>query len=474
MALRGQIPEGQATWPDPLLGINLRESEENLKDYESRLMQNCEYYGATRIRRGSQRINGTALSASHRIRGGQMYYYGGAAQQKKNLVAYSNRISALSGSGTESILTSSMTADQDMYISTWPITDKAYFANKVDVLSSYDGTTWATVGGTNIPTPRSYVIPILDRLMCVTVNGIERTNPRVDSVWSHNSSWATLRPSQPGLFTALAPASIKSTDSIYDGALAFQERAYYIITGTDFGNDVTSASASTGEDAAIRLLDPTVGTNSPYSICTVPGIGIFWFTSDCNIFWIPEGQLKGRFVGDKIQSTVATQGIESCNLAALSQVWITYFDRMLMVSIPLGSNTYPTVQFWMDMRSMMEYPDRGPVWYGPMTGQSLSRCWVGNQQGDNLVFGGEGNPSTGAFVYQLRVPGRFTDAQGLADIPIQMSYQTPFKSFGTPSREKYIQAIHLDMNSYSGQATLDLLDLDGTLATDVPIVAVGN
>lgn len=473
MALRGQIPESQATWPDPLLGINLRDSEENLGDYESRLMQNCEYYGAVRMRRGSQRLNATQLGTS-RIRGAAMYYFGGSAQQKKNLLAYGTKLVTLSGSGTETVLTSGMTNDQDTYISTWPITDKAYFANKADVLSSYDGTTWSTVGGTNIPTPRSFVVPILDRLMCVTTNGIERTNPRSDSVWSSNSSWATLRPSQPGLFTALASASIKSTDSIYDGALAFQERAYYLITGTDFGNDVTSGSASTGEDAAIRLLDPTVGTNSPYSVCTVPGIGIFWFTSDCNVYWIPEGGLIGRFVGDKIQSTVATQGIESCNLAALGQVWMTYFDRILMLGIPLGSNTYPTVQFWMDMKAMMDNPQKGPVWYGPMTGQSLSRCWVANQQGDNKVFGGEGNPANGTFAYQLRVPGRYTDAVGLADTAISMSYRTPFKAFGTPSREKYVQAIHLDMNSYSGQATLDLLDLDGTLASDVPIQAVGS
>ena len=145
-----------------------------------------------------------------------------------------------------------------------------------------------------------------------------------------------------------------------------------------------------------------------------------------------------------------------------------------MVGIPLGSNTYPTVQYWMDMKAMMDRPDKGPVWYGPMTTQSLSRVWVGNQQGDNILFGGEGDPANGAFVYQLRVPGRFTDAQGTADLPIQMRYQTPFKAFGSPSREKYIQAVHLDMNSYSGQATLDILDLDGTLAEGVPIVPVGS
>jgi len=96
MALRGQISEKQATWPDPLLGINLRDSEENLGDYESRLMQNCEYYGATRMRRGSQRINATSLGAK-RIRGGSMYFFGGnfLAPVEAALVFLKQRLNAL-------------------------------------------------------------------------------------------------------------------------------------------------------------------------------------------------------------------------------------------------------------------------------------------------------------------------------------------------------------------------------------------
>jgi hypothetical protein len=107
-----------------------------------------------------------------------------------------------------------------------------------------------------------------------------------------------------------------------------------------------------------------------------------------------------------------------------------------------------------------------------MIGQTVGRVWVENQQGDNKLMGGEGNASTGAFVYQLRVPGKFTDAIGLVDTAIDMSYQTPFKSFGVPSREKYVQAVHMDLNAFSGSATLDLLDLDGTLASGLPILAV--
>ena len=469
--LRNQISESAASYAEPVLGVHLRDSEENLKDGEARLMQNCEFYGGVRIRRGSQRITPASLG-SYRVLGGTKFYYGGSNPQSKRLVAYNNRISVISDTGAETILTSGMTAGFDTYFKTWSIQDSVYVSNSIDTLRKYDGTTFSTVAGTNIPVPRSAVIPVVDRLLCITTNGVERTSPRVDTTWSANSSWATLRPQSPGLFTALHPYTLRGTDTLYSGAIAFQERAHYLITGTDYGTDASAGTASVGEDASIQLLDPIVGTNSPDSVCTVPGIGMFWFTPDLNVYWLPEGTLQGRFVGDKIQSTVSTPGIESTYTGALKQVWMAYFDHMLVLGIPLGTNTYASTQWWMDMRALRNQPDRGPVWYGPMTGQTVGRVWVENQQGDNRLVGGEGNAGTGCYLYQIRVPNRFTDAVGITDTAITMAYQTPFKSFGIPSREKYVQAVHMDLNSFSGTATLDLLDLDGTLASGLPVVAV--
>lgn len=468
--LRRQIPESQAAWADPVNGVNLRESAENLGDGDAALMQNCEYYGTTRIRRGSAHVNALSMGAVP-IKGGHKFYHGGLNPTSKRLIAYSNRISILADTGTETMLNSGMTANQDTYFTTWSITDSCYIANKVDTLRKYDGTTFSTVTGTNVPIARTGVVPVLDRLMCITQSGIERTDPRVDNIWSNNSSWATLRPQRPGLFTALAPYTLRGTDTLYPGAIALQERAYYLITGTNFGDNVLSSVASVGMDASIRLLDPTVGTASPDSVCTVPGIGMFWFTTDLNVYWLPEGSLTGQYVGDKIQSTGNVAGIESTNKAQLSQVWMTYWDHILMLGIPLGTNSYASTQWWMDMR-----PLRGSkpsiVWYGPMIGQTVGRVWVENQQGDNKLMGGEGNANTGAFVYQLRVPARFSDDAGITATPITMAYQTPYKSFGIPSREKYVQAVHMDLNPFQGTATLDMLDLDGTLASGLPIEEV--
>jgi hypothetical protein len=470
MALRNQIREDKASYPDPILGVNLRKSEDDLQPGEAKTMQNLVYDKGTRSRTGSRRLTGTSLG-DYRIRGGHRYYFGGPNPQSTRLVAYNTNISAVNGVGVETILNNGMTSDRDTFFTTWSITDRVYIGNNVDTLRSYDGntSTFATVTGTNIPVARTGVFPILDRLMCITTNGIERCDARDPSSWSVNSSWATIRPSLTGLFTHAVPYTVRGIDTIYPGLIAFQANAHYLITGTDFGADVTAASASTDEDSSIKLLDPKVGTSSPYSVCSVPGVGLLWFTSDLNVYWLPEGTLTGLYIGDKIQSTsITNQGIESANTAALSQVWMTYKYPFVMLSIPVGSDTYPSVQWWLDIR---RFP-KDVVWYGPMTGQTIGRTWIENQNGDNSIYGGEGNPATGAFVYEMRVPLIFSDAVGTTDTDITRVYQTYFPSYGAPSRQKYLQEVNFDLYQPAGNATLNVYDLDETIATGLPIVEV--
>ena len=470
--LRKQVSDNAATYPDPLKGINLRAADEDLMPLEARLMQNTYFDGGIRVRLGSRRITATALDATKRIRGGHKFYYGGSSPANKRLVAYGTKISTVNDTGTEAVLTSGMTSDLDTYFTTWSITDKVYINNGTDTLRSYDGTTFATVAGTNIPVPRGYTVPVSDRLLAITTNGIERCNPRDPTIWSSNSSWATLRPSLVGLFTTLHPVSVRGTDSIYTGALAFQPNAWYLITGTNFGSDVTAGTASAGEDASIRLMSNAIGSSSPYGVASVPGLGVFWFTTDLNVALLPEGQLAASYVGDRLVSKCSIAGIEETNKAALGQVVMTYFDRKLWLGVPTGTNTYPSRWFWLDVRAMQTQPDLGPVWYGPHTGFTAGRLWAENQQSDFLLMGGEGNASTGAYLYRYEVPGVTTDAIGTTDTTIAPIYQTYFKAYGNPSRQKRIQGIHFDMNEFSGSATCDLLDLDGTLETGLAITAV--
>jgi hypothetical protein len=379
-----------------------------------------------------------------------------------------------------------MSSDKDTYFTTWTITDKVYISNNSDTLRSYDGTTFATVTGTAIPTPRAKVAAVLDRLFAITSNGIERTNSRSDSIWSVNSNWATFRPSQVGLFTALHSITLSGVDVFYTGAFAFQANAYYLITGTNFGSDVTSGTASTGEDGSIKMINSNVGTSSPDSVVTVPGVGKFWFTTDLNVFWVPEGQLHGQFIGDKLRSNGSTPGIESTNKAALAQVQMQYFDRFLILSIPVDSTTYPTVQFYLDLYEFTRAdkttkltvagytttPSSTAIWYGPMTGHTVGRLWREDQQGELSLRGGEGNPATGVFVYNMDEPYLFTNAVGTVDTDIEMIYQTYFKNFGAFSREKYLRSINLELRNFIGSPTIDVVDLDRTIIADVPIVVV--
>jgi hypothetical protein len=475
MALRRQVPEQFATWEDPILGINLFDSEEDIKPGEARLMENCVYRSGVRMRNGNTRITPAQIEAE-KVLGGHRFYYGGSTPAKARLIAYGSRVSLISDVGVETILASNMNDGYDTYFRTWTITDKVYISNESTTLRSYDGSNMVTVTGTAIPTVRARVCPILDRLFAITTNGIERTDPRVDDVWSNDSSWATFRPSQVGLFTAMHPYTLRGSDTLYTGAFAFQAHAYYLITGSDFGTDVTSATASNGEDSAIQLLDPGVGTSSPDSIVTVPGVGIFWFTTDLNVYWVPEGSLRGQYVGDKIRSsTSSTAGLESINKSALAQVWMEYLDRYLVLGIPMGSDTHATTQYWLDLFELTRADKTRPVtsiWYGPMTGQSVGRVWREDQQGELSLKGGEGDASVGVFVYNMMEPGQFQDAIGTTDTDITMTYQTYFKDFGAFSREKYIRSLNLELGNFSGTPTIDLYDLDGAIIEDVAVEEV--
>ncbi len=174
--LRKQYSETQATYGDPYHGVNLRDSAENLQDGEARMMQNCEYYGSLRIRRGSQRITPTSLGP-YRILGGHKYYRNIAVGESLRLIAYNDKVSAIDNAGAETVIGTGLTPDLDTYFRTWSITDSVYISNGTDVLHKYDGVTFGPVMGTNIPILRSPAVPILDRLIGLTIDGIERRDP---------------------------------------------------------------------------------------------------------------------------------------------------------------------------------------------------------------------------------------------------------------------------------------------------------
>jgi len=476
MSLRRRVPDARSTYDDPVLGVNLRESLDDLQRGEARQMQNVHYESGTRLRNGSTRLTSTALMLGVPIRGGHMFYYGETGSSR--LVVYGTNCSTLSAAGTETILFTGLTNDRATQFLTFPVVDKVYLANGIDELYEYDGTTFqatsVVAGAANVPgnggnPPARQLGRFRDRLLAITDQGIEVSGPSQPQIWSSDSSWSTFRPIEPGIFNAIAPHTTAFANSNVAGMLAIQTNAYYFLSGTDFGADVTAASPPAGLDTEIQLINSRVGTQSPNSVEFVPGLGTFWFTTDLNVWWIPQGQTQGRFVADKLVSDGTIQGLESVNRAALSSVWMRYFNRKLILSVPYGNDLFTTSQWWLDIRSLQEHPERDAVWYGPMTGQSSNIGWTENALNDNRLMMGEGNPALGAYVYEGLVSGIYQDAVGASDVDFPYVYQTYAKSFGTPSLEKYIKSLELEANAFTGDATVDLHDLTGELAVDLPI-----
>lgn len=474
MALRNRIPDELSNYMDPVRGVNLVASPEDLEAGEALKLGNCYFWNGLRKREGSVRITPTAISTV-RVVGGHKFYYGSGLS--KRLVAYGTNISSVSDTGAAIVLTSSMTAGRETFFTTWSVTDKVYISNGTDKLFEYDGSVFQSVdglvGAVNVPNGCTKVVPVLDRLFAITSAGrIERTNPRVAHIWSSNSTWATFRPQLGGPFTAMAPHTLRSVNGdLFPGAIACQANAMYMITGTNYGADVTAASPPTGEDGTIKLIDPRVGTSSPRSLVTVPGIGVFGVSSDLNVWHLPFGASSPIIMGDKLRSTGDISGLESANRSQLDKIWMVYHDRKLILGFPTGADNFCSQYFWLDIRALTANPDLGYVWTGPHTGFTTNHVWTEDQNGENSLVAGEGNAVHGTFVYRLLQPGTYTDAVGLTNVPVELDYQTYFKDFGTPSHFKYLRGVRLDTNQFTGDALLGVHDLFGPLVEDVPIIS---
>lgn len=476
MALRNRLSDENATYPDPVLGVNLRVADQDLRPGEAKMMKNCFYESGTETCPGSTRLTPSSLAANFRVRGGTKFYYG--ITSSKRLISYDTKISVISDLGAETVLFSGLTSDRDTHFTTWSTTGKVYISNSTDKLYEYDGTTFQSVdtigGSVAVPNGCSMVCPVLDRLLAITSTGIiERTDPRVAHIWSSNSSWATFRPQLSGPFMAIHPHTLRSTQGdLFPGAIACQANALYMVTGTDYGDDVTAVSPPSSLDASIKLVDSRIGTASPYSLCTVPGVGVFGVSSDLNVWWLPFGEASPRIIGDKIRSRSSIVGLESANLAAISQIWMQYFDRKLWIGFPTGANTHCSTYFWLDMRSFVEHPDRGPVWYGPHSGFTVNRCWPEVQNNDNTLMAGEGAAANGVFVYKLYQSGVETHAVATLDQDIVYDYWTLYHDFNTPSREKYLQALQIDASCFSVSPTVTLYDLNGELVSGLTLTEI--
>lgn len=474
--LRKRLPDETAAYPDPVIGVNLRDSLEDLKPGEAEQLANCYYDGGLRTRFGMSNLT-LVSQGSFLGRGGGRVYPQTATPFR--LVAFDTKIMTVSDAGVYGTVTNTMTSDQDTHVQTWSITDKTYVCNQSNVLCSIDSSqAFATVTGVNIPASPTMAVPFLDRLFAIQGGGVYTSNPRVDSVWSPNSStWATYRPSGgSGPPTAIHLHSVTGNISPLSQLLIFQQNSLMALTGNDFGNDVTLASPPGTWDAQLTLLSPRLGTSSPYSICTVPGVGTFWVTQDLNVAWLNFNSPTPILIADKLFSNRSDiSGLNNANRSQLKEIRMKYHDRKLKLFLPLSSNAFSTVQYWLDIRQLQAIPglqDKAQVsWSGPHTGQSLSALWVEAESTDaEVLVACEGNTAVGMYVYKLNAANAFTDYSGLSTANVVSTYKSFYHNFGAPSYEKWIPLVRVDASGSLETSTVTLKDLHGNVTGGLSIL----
>lgn len=488
--IRGRLSDKIATYPDATRGVNLRKSLEDLEPGEAELMQNCYYDSDVRIRAGAARWTTISFGMVSAV-GGHKGYFGDGTGVR--LVAFDTNLMRVEDNGTFATLTSTLTSGNNTYFADWAITDRIYLGNGADPLRFLDSSgAISTISGTNVPASPTMIVPFSDRMFAIQGNVVVVTDPRNDSIWaSTGSAWSAYR----GIGGSGNPTAI----ALHSGTgyptdpqaqlLIFQRNTLTALVGTDFGSSVTAGSPPTGWDAQLIMLDPRVGTSSPYSVCNVPGVGTFWFTSERNIAWLPIGASVPRLVGNSLFSYRA--GIPGVNdvtqSVQLSQVLMIYHDLKLKLYLPINGQAYTTLQYWLDLRPLMEnlasvlvQPSENipAAWSGPHMGQSIRRVWIENQSNDQeRLMGVEGNPTNGLVVYEMNPLNYFKDDVGpdtsavspATSSDIAFDYMSFFHPFGAPGYQKYMYDLLVDSQGYINFATVTVNDLHATLTDSLDI-----
>ena len=468
--LRNRIPDQIAEYADPRFGIDLRSSLEDLQPGQAEFLKNCHYDGGVRKRAGSVAVTSLRYSASRGC-GGTRVYPNDASPFR--LIAYGTSLATVTDAGALATLTSSVTSDRDTRFQTWTLTDATYVCNGADPLAYVDNITqvYATVTGTNIPASPTQAVPFLDRLFVLQDGVVLTSDPRTDTVFaSSSSSWAAYRPvGSAGGVKAMHLHSVtgQQGDPIAQ-LLLFKQASVSALTGTDLGGDVTAASIPSGYDGVLTLIAHRIGTNSPRSIVTAPGIGTFWVTQDLNVAWLPFSQVTPLLIGDALYSRRPDiAGLNHANNTQLDKIWMVYHDRKLKLGFPTGSDAYPSIQYWLDVRQLQGVsptPEQKleVAWSGPHDGQTPSHVWVEAEGGDtDVLYGIEGSPSLGTYLYRLHEAGVSYDTRGIATTNIVSDEGSHYHTFGAPGFLKYLSRVRIDAGGELEHTRVELRDLHG-------------
>ena len=440
-------------FPMPTGGVNLRSSLVAVKPIQAIMLQNLITLGGLVRRNGYAKFEVDEVTASSRITGLHKFYKSDGTSQ----LLVSSGVNIKYHNGTDwTTIDSGRTTNLTTHFETWGPLDRVYIANGSDLAISWTGSAKATLTGSNRPTKPLQFLSYQDRLLY-----IDKDNPGQIG-WSgsfDDSTWEPLantgvRPDTE-LFGMVVHSASNASVGVDSKVLIAGANGMYLFRATD----MRTPNITTG-DYRLDALSTKVGCNAPWTMKWTPR-GTIYLGMDRQVYLLPFDSLNPVPIGDNIRSENETvDGIESIPASQLPNASAVYHNGFYKLSVANSGASLNNRQWWLDVnRLVLNQEDRtfGP-WFGPMTGMVfLSQITLDGPGDDGQLFAGEGDSTTGSFVYQGSFPGLFTDNA----VDIDSVWKTFYHPLSNPAVDKSIHQIEFELLTQGATITIDYNDLTG-------------
>ncbi len=440
----------------PIGGVNLRSSPLAVRPDQALLLENFISLGGLVRRTGYAKFETDEVTTGKKITGLHKFYQQDGTSQL--LVGSGANIKYHDGSDWVSI-DATRTVDALMHMETWGPLDKVYVGNGVEEGLSWDGSTAVTLTGTNRPTKPIQFLAYQDRLL-----HIDKANPG-QLGWSGSFSDTTWEPlantsvrPDTELFGMIVHSASNASVGVDSKVLIAGSNGMYLFRATD----MRPPNITTG-DYRLDQLSTKVGCNSPWTMQWTPR-GTIYLGMDRQVYLLPFDSLNPIPISDNIRSEGLVNGIENTPASQLPIASAVYHNGFYKLSLANSGASINNRQWWLDVNNLkLDQENRtfGP-WFGPMTGIVFSAQITQDGPGDGgELFGGEGDGTTGSFVYQGSFPGIYKDSG--SDIVTQ--WRTYLNPLGEKAVNKSIHQLEFEVSFLTGNITIDYHDFDGVKRT---------
>lgn len=441
----------------PVKGINLSAAIELLAEGESLSTKNFYYRRGLRQKEGSQKLSSNRIDGDSPITGLHRFYYN--TIDKVLIGAADDKISRYDDSlGTWTDLLTGRTATNLVNMVTWGALNRMYIADGTNLPKYIDSSlAIATVAGA--PTTTYMFLPYRDRLLSV-----DKTNPSYIR-WSASFSDATwealadaIRMSGSGSIKVLKLHALAETNTgINAQVFAAKPTSCALFSATDLD------PASAGYDARLDDVSSEIGCISPFTVINTP-IGTIFLGSDRQVYLLQYGSIQLIPIGAKIKSTTLNgRSLLDINLQNMEKAAAVWENNIYKLTIPIGANSYNTIQFWLDTSRGLE----NLAWYGPMEGMELT-CFVhqNGEQDNNKLIGGGNN----GYVYSVNEIGIYSD-DGTA---ISSEWHGRPQAWQNTGLDTRIFQVELELTDPLGTVTLAFNDTVGAVGDTINITGTGS